>query len=72
MQQAYRRPVAKAEFDRFYDYAKTLLRETDFTEAMITTYSAVLASPEFLFQCAQPGELDDYAVAERLVGALMV
>ena len=33
---------------------------------MIATYSAVLASPEFLFQCSQPGELDDFALAERL------
>ena len=33
---------------------------------MIATYSAVLASPEFLFHCGQPGELDDFALAERL------
>ena len=66
MERVYRRPVAEAEFDRFYQYAKRLLREEAFTEAMIATYSAVLASPEFLFHCGQPGELDDYALAERL------
>lgn len=66
MVQAYRRPVAQAEFDRFYEYAEALLQETTFTEAMIATYSAVFASPEFLFQCSQPGELDDFALAERL------
>ncbi|MCP4742901.1 MAG: DUF1592 domain-containing protein, partial [Actinomycetales bacterium] len=66
MEQVYRRPVAEAEFDRFYQYAKRLLKEEAFTEAMIATYSAVLASPEFLFHCGQPGELDDYALAERL------
>jgi len=66
MEQAYRRPVAEAEFDRFYQYAKTLLEKSSFTDAMITTYSAVLASPEFLFQCSQPGKLDDFALAERL------
>ena len=67
MERVYRRPVAEAEFDRFHLYAKQLLKDDNsFTEAMIATYSAVLASPEFLFHCGQPGELDDYALAERL------
>ena len=67
MTRVYRRPVADAEFDRFYLYAKQLLEDGEaFTEAMIATYSAVLASPEFLFHCGQPGELDDFAIAERL------
>ena len=66
MERVYRRPVAKAEFDRFYRFAERLLKEEAFTEAMIATYSAVLASPEFLFHCGQPGELDDFALAERL------
>ena len=67
MERAYRRPVVKAEFDRFHQYAKQLLEDDQpFTEAMIATYSAVLASPEFLFHCGQPGELDDFALAERL------
>ena len=67
MERAYRRPVAKTEFGRFYEYAKQLLKADEtFTEAMIATYSAVLASPEFLFHCGTPGELDDFALAERL------
>jgi len=66
MERAYRRPVTKKEFDRFYQYAQVLLKETSFTEAMIATFSAVLASPEFLFQCSQPGKLDDFALAERI------
>jgi hypothetical protein len=67
MERVYRRPVKKAEFDRFHGYAKQLLQEGEtFTEAMVATYSAVLASPEFLFHCGQPGELDDFALAERL------
>ena len=67
MERVYRRPVEKAEFDRFHGYAKQLMNEGEtFTEAMIATYSAVLASPEFLFHCGQPGELDDFALAERL------
>ncbi|MDA7874515.1 DUF1592 domain-containing protein [Rhodopirellula sp.] len=67
MNRAYRQPVAMEEFDRFYRYAKQLLKQDHtFTEAMIATYSAVLASPKFLFHCGQPGELDDFALAERL------
>ena len=66
LERAYRRPVTEKEFDRFYQYAQVLLEETSFTEAMIATFSAVLASPEFLFQCSQPGKLDDFALAERL------
>ncbi len=66
LERAYRRPVMEKEFDRFYQYAQDLLKETSFTEAMISTFSAALASPEFLFQCSQPGKLDDFALAERL------
>ena len=67
MERVYRRPVTKAEFDRFHRYAKQLLKDgNSFTEAMIATYSAALASPEFLFHCGQPGELDAFALAERL------
>jgi hypothetical protein len=67
MERVYRRPVKKAEFARFYGYAKKLIEQGEpFTEAIIAMYSAVLASPEFLFHCGQPGELDDFALAERL------
>ncbi|MDP6354940.1 MAG: DUF1592 domain-containing protein, partial [Planctomycetota bacterium] len=66
MARAYRRPVTKTEFERFLQYAKKQLEENTLTETIIATYSAVLASPEFLFQCGQPGRLDDFALAERL------
>jgi hypothetical protein len=67
MERAYRRPVVEAEFNRFRRYTEQLLKEGEtFTDAMIATYSAVLASPEFLFHCGNPGELDDFALAERL------
>ena len=66
MNKAYRRPITNTEFERFHQYATGLLDEVSFTEAMIATFSAVLASPEFLFQCSQPGKLDDFALAERL------
>ena len=66
MNKAYRRPITNTEFERFHQYATGLLDEVSFTEVMIATFSAVLASPEFLFQCSQPGKLDDFALAERL------
>lgn len=67
MSRAYRRPVSTAEYERFYQYAKQLLKEGEtLTDAMISTYSAVLSSPEFLFHCGQSGKLDDFALAERL------
>jgi hypothetical protein len=37
-----------------------------FTEAMIAAYTAVLASPKFLYLKEKPGRLDDYALATRL------
>jgi hypothetical protein len=37
-----------------------------FTEAMIVAYTAVLASPRFLYLNEKPGRLDDYALATRL------
>jgi mono/diheme cytochrome c family protein len=37
-----------------------------FTEAMITTYSAVLCSPAFTTLEERPGRLDDHALASRL------
>jgi mono/diheme cytochrome c family protein len=37
-----------------------------FTEAMITTYSAVLCSPAFTTMEEKPGRLDDQALASRL------
>jgi hypothetical protein len=37
-----------------------------FTEAMITAYTAILASPSFLYLNEKPGRLDDYALATRL------
>jgi hypothetical protein len=37
-----------------------------FTESMIAGYTAVLASPEFIYLREKPGRLDDYALATRL------
>ncbi len=67
LQRAYRRPVAPADVARFValfdDRTKAGL---SFTEAMIASYTAVLASPGFVFLDEQPGPLDDYALATRL------
>jgi hypothetical protein len=67
MDRAYRRPVKEAErslyLDLFNDqYAKGL----GFAKSMISAYTAVLASPGFLFVEEAPGKLDDYALATRL------
>ena len=64
---AYRRPTTSVEADRFValfdDRRKAGL---SFTEAMIACYTAVLASPAFVFLDERPGPLDDHALATRL------
>ncbi|MBL9200532.1 MAG: DUF1592 domain-containing protein [Opitutaceae bacterium] len=64
---AYRRPATAADSARFLalfdDRTKAGL---SFTEAMIACYTAVLASPRFVFLDEQPGQLDDHALATRL------
>jgi hypothetical protein len=37
-----------------------------FARSMLSTYTAVLASPGFLFTDEKPGRLDDFALASRL------
>ncbi len=64
---AYRRPVAEADVQRFL----ALVEERrgaglSFAEAMLAGYTAVLASPGFVFLDEKPGPLDDYALATRL------
>ncbi|MSU48821.1 MAG: DUF1592 domain-containing protein [Opitutus sp.] len=67
LSRAYRRPVVEPDVQRFValfdDRTKAGL---SFTEAMIATYTAVLASPGFVFLDEKPGRLDDYALATRL------
>ncbi len=65
--QAYRRPVAEADVQRFL--ALITSRQAaglSFAEAMLAGYTAVLASPGFVFLDEQPGRLDDHALATRL------
>ena len=64
---AYRRPVEEADVQRFLRLIDAR-REAglSFTEAMIAGYTAVLASPEFVYLNEKPGRLDDNALATRL------
>ena len=67
MGRVYRHPLDDGQVARFLTIAEGLLAQgVPFTETMITTYAAVLSSPQFLFLSQQPGELNNYALAERL------
>ena len=67
IEEAYRRPVAAAEVKRFLPVVQGVLKAGGaFADAMITGYTAVLCSPEFVCVEEKPGKLDDYAVASRL------
>ncbi len=67
LDRAYRRPVLDADVERFFGlYQQQYAEGRGFTGAMITAYTAVLASPGFLFIEETPGELDDWALATRL------
>ncbi len=64
---AYRRPVAAGDVPRFLALFDERTRAgLSFTEAMLATYTAVLASPGFVFLDEQPGPLGDHALATRL------
>jgi hypothetical protein len=64
---AYRRPVAEADVQRFLAlYDDQFKRGHGFTRSLLSAYSAVLASPGFVFVETQPGRLGDRALATRL------
>ena len=65
--QAYRRPAAPAEVQRFVRVVEAGLKSgRAFADAMILGYTAVLTSPEFVCLEEKPGPLDDHALATRL------
>lgn len=67
IRRAYRRPVGDTDVQRFVALFDDRSRAgLSFTEAMIASYTAVLASPGFVFLDEKPGRLDDYALATRL------
>ncbi|MFO0958373.1 MAG: DUF1592 domain-containing protein [Isosphaeraceae bacterium] len=64
---AYRRPVAEADVQRFLRlYDDQFRRGSGFGRSMLSAYTAVLASPGFVFVEERPGRLDDHALATRL------
>jgi hypothetical protein len=67
MDRAYRRPVEEAEVSLYLDLFKDqYAKGYGFAKSMISAYTAVLASPGFLFVEEAPGKLNDYALATRL------
>lgn len=65
---AYRGPVEEADVERFVRLVMgAMATGSDFTEAMVAGYTAVLSSPLFLYlEDPKPGRLPDTALAERL------
>ena len=67
MARAYRTEVEPAHFERFLKlFDHHYEQGVGFASAMISVYTAVLASPGFLFLDEQPGPLPDNAIATRL------
>jgi hypothetical protein len=65
---AYRPPVAEDDvqlFLKLFEHHFTGLRFS-FADAMIATYSAILASPTYVYLDEKPGALDGQALATRL------
>ena len=64
---AYRRPVEEAQAKRFIElFNQQFELGRGFTKSMISTYTAILCSPAYLYIQEAPGRLDDYALATRL------
>ncbi len=67
LKKAYRRPVVEADVRRFLAlYDAQVKQGHGFTRSMLSVYTAVLSSPGFVFVGANPGRLDDHALATRL------
>jgi hypothetical protein len=67
MNRAHRRPLEESHLQRFLAlFNDQFSKGFGFAKSMLSTYTAVLSSPEFLFTHERPGRLDDYALASRL------
>ena len=67
MARAYRRAVDEADVQRFLGLIQQRMQAgLGFGRAMLAGYTAVLASPKFVYLDEQPGALDDQALATRL------
>ena len=65
--QAFRRPLANEEPGIWAALANPLLADgRRFEEALRVVLQAIFCSPDFLYHQAEPGPLDDYALATRL------
>jgi hypothetical protein len=64
---AYRRPVNEADAKRFIElFNHEFELGHRFTKSLISTFTAILCSPGFLYIEEVPGRLDDYALSTRL------
>lgn len=64
---AYRAPVDNADLDRFTQlFSQQFAAANGFAKSLLSTYTAVLSSPGFLFVQEAPGKLTDDALATRL------
>lgn len=67
MERAYRQPVEPNHLERFMAlFEQQYELGSGFGNAMISAYTAVLASPGLLFLSEDPGKLNDNAIATRL------
>ncbi len=67
MSAAYRRPVEDSDVQLFQGlFEQQFAKGYGFAKSMLAAYSAVLASPRFVFIQERPGKLDDVALAMRL------
>jgi hypothetical protein len=67
MNRAYRHPVEEAHVQRFLAlFNDQFDKGFGFAKSMLSTYTAVLSSPGFIYIAEKPGRLDDYALASRL------
>jgi hypothetical protein len=67
MNRAYRHPVEEAHVQRFLAlFDDQFDKGFGFAKSMLSTYTAVLSSPGFIYIAEKPGRLDDYALASRL------
>ncbi|HXS93655.1 MAG TPA: DUF1592 domain-containing protein [Candidatus Limnocylindrales bacterium] len=64
---AYRRPVEERDAKRFIDlFNQQFESGHGFTKSLVSTYTAILCSPVYLYIQESPGKLDDFALATRL------
>jgi hypothetical protein len=67
LQRSYRRPIKESDLNLFLALFKDQHgKGLGFARSMLSTYTAILSSPGFLFTEELPGQLDGYALASRL------